>query len=345
MNVGGATASTVVAYQDDTNVTLNGINLVTLNKGQSHQFTSSQFDVIDADKPIFTAGKIGSGSGSNDNGNIVWQPTSWAGRSFSFNATRANPQEVYIYAIEETYIEVKQGATVLDSLTLSADQSGTLNWSTYGSYQIVATGSVLAYHMSRQSGLYYDPKPLMPGHTEIIGFPSSSGRLTSSVDGTIFNLIHSNSTNSSGSLDKPDVITLSPQGTSSLYQGESLLIISNKSISGASFADSNGYCAAPFMPTNLMKTKYIIPTNSDFVAFASKQAGTIDVLDSSDNIVTTLTLTRSGANPNAPYKVRMANPLAGYRFVATVNVAAWYQPNNATYAGIDDESILYGTNE
>ena len=92
-----------------------------------------------------------------------------------------------------------------------------------------------------------------------------------------------------------------------------------------------------------MKKKYIIPVNSEYIAFASKSSGTIDVLDSSDNVVTTLT--RSGAEANAPYKVRMATPVAGYRFVSTVDVAAWYQSSSASYAGSDDETILYGTNE
>ncbi len=185
----------------------------------------------------------------------------------------------------------------------------------------------------------------MPGHTEIIGFPSNSMRLTSVVDGTRYNIFHSNSVSGSGSLNKADVIQVNPQGTGSFYQGDRLLIMSSKNISGASFADSDGYCAAPFMPTNLMKKKYIIPVNGDYIAFASKQAGSIDVLDSSDNIVTTLTLSRTGAEANAPYKVRMATPLAGYRFVSTVDVAAWYQSSSASYAGSDDETILYGTNE
>lgn len=345
MNVGGATASTVVVFEDQTNVTLNGSVLITLNKGESHSFVSSQFDIIDADKPIFTAGKIGTGTGSNNQGNIVWQPTAWAGKSFSLNATRSNPQEVYVFAVEDTYIEVKQGSTILDSLSLSEGQSGTLNWSTYGSYQVLATGSILAFHMSRASGLYYDPKPLMPGHTEVIGFPSSSARLTSINDGTSYNLIHSNSSTSSGSLNKADVITINPQGTSSLFQSESTIIKSNKKISAASFADSNGYCAAPFMPTNLMKKKYTIPVDSDFIAFASKSSGSIEVFDSADVLVTTLTLTQTGSDPNAPYKVRMTNPSAGYRFIATVDVAAWYQSSISTNAAAQDETILYGTNE
>lgn len=345
MNVGGATESTVVAFEDQTNVTLNGSALITLNKGQSHSFVSSQFDIIDADKAIFTAGKIGMGTGSNDQGNIVWQPTAWAGKSFSFNATRSNPQEVDVYAIEDTTVEVKQGSTILDSLNLSSGQTGTLSWSTYGSYQVLATGSILAFHMSRANGLYYDPKPLMPGHTEVIGFPSSSARLTSINDGTSYNLIHSNSNTSSGSLNKADVITINPQGTSSLFQSESTIIKSNKKISAASFADSNGYCAAPFMPTNLMKKKYIIPVDSDFIAFASKSAGSIEVLDSSDTLVATLTLTQTGSDANAPFKVRLANPSAGHRFIATVDVAAWYQSSISTNAAAQDETILYGTNE
>lgn len=182
MNVGGATRSIVVAYEDATNVTLNGGALITLNKGQTHAFNFAQFDVIDSDKPIYTAGKIG--TGMQDQGNNVWQPTARAGKSFSFNATRSDPQEVYVYAIEDASIEVKQGSTVLDSLTLTAGNGGTLSWSTYGSYQLFSSGNVLAFHMSRAGGLYYDPKPLMKGNTEVIGFPSNSMRLTTISDGT-----------------------------------------------------------------------------------------------------------------------------------------------------------------
>lgn len=92
-----------------------------------------------------------------------------------------------------------------------------------------------------------------------------------------------------------------------------------------------------------MKKKYIINVNSDWVAFASKQSGTIDVLDSSDNVVQTLTLTRSGADPNAPYKAYRGTSNAGYRFISTVPVTAWYQPNSDTGGADEDETVLYGT--
>ena len=344
MNVGGATQSRVVAYEDTTAITLNGSPLVTLNKGQVHDFTSSQFDVIDADKPIFTAGKRGSGSGASI-ANIVWQPTAWAGKTFSFNATRSNPQVVEVYAVEATTVTVKQGTTTLDSATVAAGASTSLSWSTYGSYQVSSTGLILAYHYSNASSNYTDPKPLLPTATEIIGYPSNSMRLTVDQDGTNYYGRHSNSTNTSGSMNKSDVTQINPQGgTTSLYRSDSLLISADKPISGASFADSNGLCAAPFLPTALMKTKYAINVNSDYVAFASKASGSITVYDSSDTVITTLNLTRTGGDTNAPYKAYMTNPLNGYRFYSTVPMAGWYQPNTSTGGSADqDESILYGT--
>jgi hypothetical protein len=345
MNVGGSTSTRVAAFEDGTNITLNGAPLITLNKGQVHQFTSAQFDLIDSNKPIYTAGLRGASGNAGGSANIAWNPTQWAGKSFSFNATRTNPQVLEVYAIEDTTVEVKQGSTVLDTAIVTKGNGATLSWSVYGSYQVQATGSILAYHMSTGGGALHDPKPLVPNFTEIIGFPSSSMRLTTVVDNTNYVAIHSNSSTTSGSLNKSADIRINSQGTTSLFRGESLLISADKKISGASFADSNGLCAGAFISTNLMKRKYIIPTNSDYIAFASKNPGTIQVLNAGDTLVTTLTLVRSGANAGAPYRVRMANPLSGYRFLSTVPIGAWYQPNNYTAAGDEDETLLYGTND
>ena len=349
MNVGGATTAKVVAFEDGTEVTLNDVVIANLNAGETHAFNTSQFDVIDADKPIYTAGRLGNfGAGANGKGNITFNPVAWAGKSFSFNATRFNAQKLPVYAIEDTTVEVYQGSLLLASTSLTAGTGGILSWSVYGSYQVVSTGTILAYHYSGGSGsLYADPKPLLPTHTEIIGIPSSSMRLTADLDATNYNFWHSNSATGSGSLNKSDSIRINPQGVSSQYASGALLLVADKGISGASFADSNGYCASVFLPTNLMKSNYAINTNSDYVAFASKEAGTIDVYSMGQEVgvdtpVTTLTLSQSGGDPSAPFKARIANPLEGYRFVSTVSMAAWYQPNNDTGGADEDETILYG---
>ena len=349
MNVGGATTANVVALEDDTNVTLNGSALATLNRGEVYNFTSSQFDVIEADKPIYTAGRRGSGSAANK-GNMVFIPTSWAGKTFSFNAIRDSDQILSVYALEASTIEVYQGTTLLATTTIAANTGDTLSWSPHGSYQVVSTGTILAFHYSIGSAAdrISDPKPLLPSSLEIIGIPSSSMRLTSDLNATNYNLWHSNSSTSSGSLNKSSVVSVSPQGTSNQYNPSSLLISADKVISGASFADSNGLCASVFLPTNLMQKRFAINANSDWVAFASKQAGIIEVYGPSQEVgvdtpVTTLTLTRSGSEANAPYKARLTGGLEGYRFISSVPVAAWYQPNNDSGVSDEDETILYGS--
>jgi hypothetical protein len=347
MNVAGATTTNVVAYYNNTAVTLNGVAIAgsPLSKGQVVNITTAQFDIIDADKPIYTAGRRGSG-GNTAKANIVWQPASWAGKNFSFNSTRNNPQQLHIFATENSNIEIKQGTTVLASTTLTSGNGTVLSWSVYGSYQVISTGTILAFHSSgAPATTLVDPKPLLPSSLEIIGFPSNSMLITTDVNSTNYSLIHSDSTTATGSLNKTDANTVNNLGGASLYAGDSLIISGDQKISGASFADSNGNCASPFLPTSLMRKNYAINTSSDWVAFASKQAGTIDVIDPAGTVVETLTLTRTGANSNAPYKVRRATTPAGYRFFATVPVAAWYQPDNDTGGADQDETILYGTNE
>lgn len=348
MNVGGATTAKVVAFYDDTDVTLNGNPLVTLNKGQTHLFSTSQFDVIDADKPIYTAGRRGSG-GDTNKANITFSPTSWAGKSFSFNSIRYNPQKLHVYAIEDTTVSIYQGGSLLISKAINKNSGDTLSWSQYGSYQVVSTGTVLAYHISGSGTRFVDPKPLLPSATEIIGIPSTSMRLTTSQDSTFYNLWHSNSSSASNTLDKIDSVRVSPAKPGNQYTSSSLLISSDKGISGASYADSNGGCAAPFLPTNLMKKNYVLNVQGDWIAFASKEAATISVYSPSQTIgrdtpVQTFSLGRTGANTSAPFQARITtNAKEGYRFISTVPVAAWYQPKNDTGGAKKDETILYGT--
>ena len=96
-----------------------------------------------------------------------------------------------------------------------------------------------------------------------------------------------------------------------------------------------------------MKTHFVINTNSDYIAFASQEAGSIAVYGPSQTIGVdspqqTLTLSRSGSDTQAPFTARLGTTTEGTRFVATVPVAAWYQPNTVTGAADEDETLLFG---
>ena len=62
-------------------------------------------------------------------------------------------------------------------------------------------------------------------------------------------------------------------------------------------------------------------------------------------MVETLTLTRSGGNPNAPYMARTETATGtteGRRYISTVPMAAWYQPDNDGGSADQDETLMYG---
>ena len=61
-----------------------------------------------------------------------------------------------------------------------------------------------------------------------------------------------------------------------------------------------------------------------------------------DNVIQILTLTRSGADPNAPYRARRGATVAGTRFLSTAPMAGWYQPNSDTGGADQDETVLFG---
>lgn len=334
MNVGGATTSQVVAFDDTTNITLNGAPLTTLNGGQTFQFASAQFDVIEADNPIFVAGEIGSD-------NHVWSVPYWAGTEFSFNTLRNDPQFVYVYAWEAATVELRDGAgTLIDSSTLAAGGTDTLTWNGATNYHLTSTGTILPFQTSNGP---VDQKALLPASTQIIGFPSSSMQLTSTADSNNYTGIHSNGVNTANTADRTTVITITPQGTTSLYQSEALVINADAGVTGASYADSNGTAAAPFVPTSLMRNRYATNVATEWIAFASMEAGTIDIIDGAGTVTGTLTLTRSGADTGAPYIARTTGQAAGTRYTATVPVAAWYEPSTNTAAGNDDETVMFGT--
>ena len=348
MNVGGATDVMIAAFENDTEVTLNGEALVTLQAGETHRFTSSQFDIVDSNNPIYTAGRRGSVA-SPDKGNMVFSPTSWAGRYFSFNAIRTSDQKLAVYPIEDGTIEIFLGTDVIATANLSAGVGQVLTWSQYGSYRVVSTGSILAFHYSNGSGTnFVDAKPLLPSHTEIIGFPSQNLRLTVDNNGTYYNYTHSGSVTGSGTLDRDAVAMILATGANTkLYRSESLLLHASDRVSGASYADSDGDSAAVFLPTNLMKKKYIVNVSSHYVAFASKAAGTISVYNPGqvigvDTPVQTVNIEPSSPGTGVPSKAYFTNIAGGVRFVSDVPMAGWYQPDVDIGGSLGDETVLYG---
>jgi hypothetical protein len=343
INISGAPASQVVSMADSNELYLNGVLLTTLNKGETHSFTSTDFDVLEGNQPFFVAGKLGTGGigGSNDQGNATWATSAWVGKEFLTILSRNAPLKLKVFAFTDSDITVKRGGVTEDTVSLTADQGHTFTLSTLGSYEISSTGFIVAFSYGNESGLYYDPKPLLPPSTDILGFPSKDAKVSSITDNNSTNYIHSNDVAGSVTLMSGILSTIGPQGGSNQYTTNALRITASENIIANSVADSDGYCSAPFVPISMMKTKFANNVSVDYIAFASDRPVTLTITYP-DSSTGTLTLTRTGTNPDAPYYARMTNLQAGVVFEGDDLYQAWYEPDTSTNAGDDDETIMFG---
>jgi len=349
MNLGQAIQSSVVALNDNTTVNLNGVFLKTLNAGETWVFASNQvapsIDVIDADKPIFVAGRRGSGTDTYK-ANIVWNTPDWAGKEFIFTGTRDNPHEVTVYAFEEATVTLKKGAATIASQVIGEGSTHVFSVAADGGFQVTSTGLIVAYKISAGGGKSSDPIPLLPASNDIIGVPSSVGKVTTLAPTASFNYFHSNSVTGSGSVALGATTDIVPQGTSSQYEAMAVRITSSEKLVANSNADADGLCSAPFLPSAMMKRRYAINVMAEWVAFASLEPGSITVIDPADpGNPTSVSLQKSGADPNAPYKARLTGLSAGHIFESTVPMAAWYEPDTDTGGALEDETILFGTDD
>lgn len=343
INISGAPANQIVSMEDDNDLYLEGVFLVTLNRGETHSFTASEFDVLEGDKPFFVAGKLGTGGigGSNDQGNATWATSAWVGKDFLTILSRNAPLKLKVYAFTDSDITVKRGGVTEDTASLTADQGHTFTLSTLGSYEITSTGFIVAFSYGNESGLFYDPKPLLPPSTDILGFPSKDAKVSSLTDNNSTSYIHSNDTTNTINLMAGILSTITPQGGTNQYTTYALRITADEPIIANSVADSDGYCSAPFVPISMMKTKFANNVSVDYIAFASDRPVEITVTYPDDS-TSTLNLTRTGTDPDAPYYARLTNLPAGVVFEGDDLYQAWYEPDTSTNAGDDDETIMFG---
>ena len=217
MNVAGATDSRMVALEDATTVTLaDGVTTISLNKGDTHSFASSQGDIIESNKPLFIAGRKAISNGDANKGNIVWSSPDWAGREFMFSVNRYSPHKIFAYMFDAGTLSVAQGNATPVDYTFAAGEFKEITITANASYFVTSDQPALLYTYSANSGstAIADPKPLLPSSNDIIGFPSNSAQITVDTDGTNFTRYISDGTTSAHTGSKNTTANLSGTGPS-----------------------------------------------------------------------------------------------------------------------------------
>jgi len=261
---------------------------------------------------------------STAGGGLSWNTQDTAGKQFHPNADRGEPFLVTVFAAEATKVYLAS------------------------------------------SNRYDDPMPLIPSAIDLIGVPSNRGYVSDNT--TVQKCVHADSTacvfNSTGAIPhfapRPGATT----SATTFFRAAASRIFSVDPTFARSRADGNGSASAPFAPRGFLRGLYAINDGSAFVAVASVDPCTVEILDASDNVITTIAMTRSGSDPDAPYSGWLGNTngagvnvnlQAGYRIraqedgatgIPSCTFAAWYQPASGALPGsVSDETILFGTND
>lgn len=289
INIPGANNSKVICLTDNTPIRINDLlssnpPTVTLNKGETYEYASSQFDVISfpTDKNIYVAGRLGSC--------VTWVPGYLSGKEYAFGTSRNDPQRVFVWAVEEANVELIENTTIVQSLNLNADAGGVVTWSAGGgdhSYLLRSTGLIIPFHYS--NGVV-DPKPLMPTSLEIIGTPSSRGKLYTSDQ--FADVTYQESDGDSGELLVAQGGVTQIPGTGTLFSGASTILRSQELIAANSLADRDGSNNTPFIPVAFLQKSGGVPYDCDFVKFFSNKPCSINIYnpDGSPWVIPTINL-------------------------------------------------------
>ncbi|MEC9282633.1 MAG: fibronectin type III domain-containing protein [Bdellovibrionota bacterium] len=346
MNLGGASKSIIVAWENDTEIVLNDSSSITLNAAESYEFESSLGDILKSEKFFFVSGRLTNGNPGNSdvnrNANVVWSSPDWAGKDFLFTGTRNADHRISVYSFENSSVEVYDGDSLIDQVVLNAGDFHQFSISYHGGFQLKSDKLILAYMYSGGDNYAVDPKPLLPASFDILGIPSRSVKITTASSNATANLYHSDSFTSSVTLSAGTEKSVNGRGVIGLYKEFALRIRSSEALVANSNADANGYCSAPFVPTALLKKKFIVNAKIDFVAFASLQGGDITV-EQPDGTTSIVSLEKSGTEAFAPFKARVSGVPKGTKFYSSTRFQAWYQANgNTDSVADDDETILFG---
>lgn len=348
MNIGGATQTDVVAFEDETDIKLDGEVLVTLNAGETHGFSSALYQVLEANKPIYASGKVTGVSGNNTDGNVVWVGKDWAGERFVFTLTRSAPHFLGIYSFEDDNVITIYTPNAANNinLTLAKGAYDDFSLTDSGGFRIESSGPIIAYTYSHENqNRVVDPKPILPASNELIGFPSMSVKFTTNSASATVNYFHGddNSGNMSVNLGQAQSINGRAKfsGEASQYRAQPLKLRSTEPIVANSNADSDGYCSAPFVPTVLMRKRFAVNVLAQYVAFASIYDAVINVYYP-DGSTSSVALTRTGSDAESPYSAYFTNIPAGTRFESDKRMQGWYEPDTDDYGSKDDETIMIG---
>ena len=367
----GATAATVVALEDDTEIFLDSISQGTIDSGQVINISGlSGGELMDSDKPFYVAGRLQGGGTSNTQvGHLTWMSPDWSGTDFLFVGTRSAQHVITIYPFENGTLDLTSGGTIengdydgpswggcgsppctninLDDVTLTNGSAITLRVDSNKAYEITSTATITAFQWSEGGGndRIEDNMPILPPALDIIGVPSRTGYYTSDTNTTASWYESNNTQNIGFSITAGVYSAFGGNGAQYSAPGARVIAGGTYKLIGRSTADNDGNDSSPFVPKSMMRKRFAINHLAEWVTLVSDKPVTIQRFSGGTHTEFTLTQT-AGSHANAPYFTQQLAVPQGTIYESNEAFQVWYETDTAaeTYNEREDETVLFGTN-
>lgn len=254
----------VVSYADNNKIS-NGVSVLTLNAGQTGEFSGADLTAnakITATGP-FTARGLGSGFG----GSLV--PVTYADTKFA-TVIPSGTTEVHVDILsfqDGANVTIYNGATALWATPAVIAANTAKRYSVAidadGVMIVESDEPVLAYvtTVNASGAAYY---PMVPMDTQIYGVPSANAWLACAESNTTVSLYKSDGTSASLSCSAGTAIA-----TGNLGSGPAFRLVADKPVAMLGVGDGTGVDSEMMLPIRMMGNAFAVTDNSDYLALAT----------------------------------------------------------------------------
>jgi hypothetical protein len=139
---------------------------------------------------------------------------------------------------------------------------------------ITSDTPIAVSHSAQQGSRHADAMPLPPASTELWGIRSTGVAIGATQDDTHVTVYASDGATQRLTLQAGQNRMVTVGANSHQGRGDAIHVVADKPVNAIQVADGDGWDATAFYPTSLLKTRFGIPKNAQYVAIACPQPNT-----------------------------------------------------------------------
>ncbi|RLJ08084.1 MAG: hypothetical protein DRP13_02855, partial [Candidatus Aenigmatarchaeota archaeon] len=253
----------ITALEDNTLVKISNISMKLNSNGTDTYEYLSQGMKIHVTKPIL----------GRPIGDVVdtISPISWAGKNFTVACTRATDSWNFYSPFANTTVRIYSGSGLTPLTTVNVEKGSYVNSAqdiSGDNARIEADDPILVFHSAGSD----DAFALYPASTDLYGVSSNNAYLTAFYDNTQVTVYWSDGSTSTLTRDRGSYTNLGNGAT----QGTGLAghVVADKPVMVIQQADSDGVESTVWLPLKELDTKFVLPTDAQYVAIACPYSDT-----------------------------------------------------------------------